>query len=63
MGNYPEFFYTDLPSDPCDTCACLVDGNCICCDGCCYCRSEDVSGAENRPVGSDSVFSNDDLII
>ena len=41
MGNYPDFFYDDLPYDPCDGCSDCVDGLCLSDGGCCPILSQD----------------------
>ena len=63
MGRYPEFFYDDLPSDPCDSCACLVEGFCICVDGCGYCADYGHPRGQNRLVVDDSRVPNDVPIV
>ena len=44
------------PYDPCDGCEFIVDGYCVCCDGCAREGFPALPGAENRTVGTDSVI-------
>ena len=51
------------PLDPCDGCPCLVDGFCICIDGCQNDGSLAFPEPENRLVGSNNRNSNDTIIV
>lgn len=63
-GQKMLYEYLDFdPTDPCDGCPCLVDGFCICVDGCANEWFPALPEPENRIVGSDSAISDDNLIV